>query len=139
MNTYKVEFKTLSKSSKEPYGSVSYYDIDGKVAFKINVNEYDVSCTVESISEESVHKYFSMENSPYYDIKVTFIKTGKTSPFESLNKDYCREITPFKFTNEVFIREEDGICHDEVQERYSPLSIEDKVHYLNRPRHYEDF
>lgn len=101
-----------------------YYDVDGKICFKVKVFEEVNEYIVKAWSEEAIIKRFGRK------VEIEFLEDDHNVFNKAAPQDYINFISNSKTISRIFLRFEDKACAPEVQERYK----EDPFYYLNRPR-----
>jgi len=144
MEIYEVTYKNeLARVKKYPS---DYYDIDGKIAFRVvieeNVHTVVVMAknieAVRNVYKEETHTCNGFTKRTLYDVEIKHLRSEENQ-FEALfPDDKVTTVKPQKTKTTRDIREEDAFCADEVQERYSKLDDSGKE-YMRTHREYSDF
>ena len=123
MKIFKVIIKTETLELVNGYPS-EYYDVDGKVCFKVKIFEEITEYKVKG-SEEAVRNRLKKSNI----VSIEYLEDSYNIWDKAAPDDYVSFLGKGKLKTRTYKTEADKQCSPEVQEFY----LKDKEAYLNRP------
>lgn len=136
MEIYEVIYKNESARCKE-YGS-DYYDVDGKMAYRVVIEENTYKTTVMAKNVEAVQNLYKEETydcgnhteRKTYDVEIKHLRSEENQ-FEALYPvDQVSTVEKMKRIDTKDLREEDAFCSEEVQKRYERADEASKRYLL---------
>ena len=126
MKIFKV-IDTIKVNELVDYPS-KYYDVDGKLCYKVKVFEETIEYKVKAFNEDHIREKVERE------LEITFIENFENQFSKIAPNDYVK-FERSKTINKKFIGFEDAECSEEVQEEYS----KDPENFMKKPLTFSDF